>query len=163
MASYRSAKTGYFKPKNTGKYKGKTPITYRSGLEYKLMVCLDLSQKILQWGSESVVVNYLDPTRLTLNNCPTIHRYFIDFYFITYDVRTKQNKKYYVEVKPYQETVPPVRGKKKMKTYMNESITYARNVSKWKAAIEHAKKNNGTFKIFTEQDIGQMTPIFLKK
>ena len=164
MPPYRKAKTGYFIPKNTDKYKGKVPITYRSGLEYRLMMCLDLSPKIIQWGSESVVVNYTDPTRLSeCTHQPTIHRYFIDFYFITFDIKTQQNKKYYVEVKPLVETMPPVRGNKKLKTYMNESITYARNVTKWKAAIEHAKKMGGSFKIFTEQDIGTVSQELLKK
>jgi hypothetical protein len=162
MPPYRKAATGYFHPKNTDKYKGKIPITYRSGLEYKLMVCLDLSPKILQWGSESVVVNYFDPTRPNLNGSPSIHRYFIDFYFISFDRKTGANKKYYIEVKPSQETKPPVRGNKKMKTYENESITYVRNVTKWKAAIAHAKKMGGEFKIFTEQDISVVGAEMLK-
>ena len=163
MPAYRKAYSGYFNPKNIDKYKGKIPITYRSGLEYRLMMCLDLSPRILQWGSESVVVNYTDPTRPTLSGMPSIHRYFIDFYFITKDKNTGQNKKYYVEVKLLTETMHPVRGNKKMKTYENESITYARNVSKWRAAIVHARKMGGEFKVFTEKDIGTMTPMFLNK
>lgn len=162
MPPYRKAKTGYFTPRNIDKYKGKVPITYRSGLEYRLMMALDLSPKILQWGSESTVVNYFDPTRPNINGSPSIHRYFIDFYFITFDIKTQQNKKYYVEVKPMSETMPPVRGNKKLKTYMLESMTYARNVCKWKAAIEHAKKMGGSFKIFTEQDIGTVSNEMLK-
>ena len=126
------------------------------------MMALDLSPKILQWGSESTVVNYLDPTRPNINGQPSIHRYFIDFYFITFDYKTQQNKKYYIEVKPLIETMPPFRGNKKLKTYMLESMTYARNVSKWKAAIEHAKKMGGSFKIFTEQDIGTVSKEMLK-
>lgn len=143
---------GTFKPRYPEKYSGSFPIIFRSSWEFRMMLWLDKNPNIIKWGSESVIVPYADPTRLDRNKRPTIHRYFIDFYMIIKD-KTGKLTKYYIEVKPYAETIPPVRGRKREKTYMKESVNWTRNNSKWKAASEHARRMNSKFIILTENEI----------
>lgn len=138
---------GIFKPKNISKYKGSSPIIYRSGLELKYMRWLDENRHIVSWGSESVVLPYVKPTD------GKIHKYFLDFNF---RIKDKQGniKKFIVEVKPAKQCNPPKKtGRKKPTTLIKEQITYATNCSKWEAAKQWAKKNGYNFIIVTEKDI----------
>ena len=66
-------KQGIFNPVNKDKYKGSTPILYRSSYEIKFMRWCDHNPAILTWGSESVIVPYQNP--LTQR----VSRYFFDF------------------------------------------------------------------------------------
>lgn len=139
-------KQGQYKPINAEKYKGKYPIIYRSSWELQLMKFLDKNPSVIEWGSESFVVKYRDPTR---NN--SIHRYFTDF---TSVCKTPNGtKKYIIEVKPYAETIPPKRGRKKESTYKSQCITYARNQAKWKYAVAACKKRGWEFLIITEREL----------
>jgi hypothetical protein len=152
MSSGGKYHQGEYLPKNKDKYKGSFPITFRSSWEFRMMRWLDTNPAIVNWGSESTIVPYADPTRLDRNKRPTVHRYFIDFYMIVKD-KTGKLTKYYIEVKPYTETIPPVKGRKKEMTYMKESVTFVRNMAKWEAAKLHARKMGGTFMILTENEI----------
>jgi 4-hydroxyphenylpyruvate dioxygenase-like putative hemolysin len=58
-----------------------------------------------------------------------------------------------IEVKPEKETKPPVQ-KRKTKRYIQESVTYIINQSKWKAATEFCKDHGWEFKVVTEKDLG---------
>jgi 4-hydroxyphenylpyruvate dioxygenase-like putative hemolysin len=58
-----------------------------------------------------------------------------------------------IEVKPERETKPPVQ-KRKTKRYIQESVTYIVNQSKWKAATEFCKDHGWEFKVVTEKDLG---------
>ena len=61
-------------------------------------------------------------------------------------------KTYILEVKPFKETLPPkTRSKKRM---ILETETFIKNQCKWNAATEYAKKNNSTFLVLTEFDLG---------
>lgn len=139
-------KQGQYHPVNKSKYIG-TPPVYRSSWEYKAFRWLDMNSNILSWGSESFVVKYKDPTR---ND--TWHRYFVDLMFTA---RTKDGtiKKFAVEIKPYKETVKPQQGRKSPKTFLNESLTYCRNVAKWKAAVKASLSRGITFCIWTEKQL----------
>ena len=67
--------TGRYVPTNPKKYKGNpTTIYYRSLWERKFMVYCDKNPRILEWGSEEIIIPYLLPTD------GRVHRYFPDFY-----------------------------------------------------------------------------------
>lgn len=139
---------GRFHPRNPQKYKGDSNnIIYRSSWELEFMKYCDRKENIIEWGSEEFFIPYLDPTT------NKIRRYFPDFI-----VKIKESnniiKTYVVEIKPKKQTKPPVPGKKKTKTLMNESITYEKNCAKWKAAIEWCEDRRIEFKIITERELG---------
>jgi hypothetical protein len=73
-------------------------------------------------------------------------------------VRDNNNNitKYYIEVKPYKQTLPPKKtGRMKQKTFNDMCVTYKRNLSKWKAAEQYAKLKGGKFIILTEKQLFQ--------
>jgi hypothetical protein len=133
---------------NREKYKGSWPVIFRSSWELwlKAFTYLDRNSKILTWGSESVVVQYTDPSR---NN--TIHRYFLDLIFTI--KKNDRIETYIVEIKPHSQTQPPKRGKKSDKTFLTESTTWMRNAAKWKAAKEFADRRGWKFVIWTEKEL----------
>jgi hypothetical protein len=141
------AHSGKFKPKHPEKYKGNAEnIWFRSSWELKVMQWLDLSDNVMWWSSEELAIRYYNP----VDN--KIHRYFPDFIV---KVKKKDNteKTYVIEVKPEYQTKQPVK-KKKTQRFINESVTYIINQSKWKAATEFCKDHGWEFKILTEKDIG---------
>lgn len=140
---------GFYKPKNPQKYKGDpTQIVYRSGWELKLMLYLDSRPEVVSWGSEEIIIPYRSPLD------GKIHRYFPDF------VVTKINKEgrketALIEVKPYNQTVPPKPTKgKPTKKFLIEVKNWGTNEAKWKAADEYCKDKGWTFHIFTEKELG---------
>jgi hypothetical protein len=139
-------KQGIYHPFNPQKYKGTTPIIYRSHPEYKLMYFFDHRPNIVEWSSESIVIPYLKPTD------GKIHRYFVDFTCVLKDLNGNLIK-YLVEYKPLKQTIMPEKGKKTEKTFLTEQLTYGINMSKWKSAREYAHKHNMKFLILTEKDL----------
>jgi hypothetical protein len=136
-----------WKPKNPSKYIGDVNnIWARSSWERRVMNWLDLSDNVVWWSSEELIIKYLSP----IDN--KVHRYFPDFIV---KVKTRDDKvmTYVVEVKPEYQTRPPVQ-KRKTKKFLQESMTYAVNEAKWKAAIEFCKDRGWQFKILTEKDLG---------
>lgn len=140
-------KQGVFSPSHPEKYKGTTPIFYRSGLELNFSRWCDRNDKVMQWGSESVVIPYMSPLDGKL------HRYFVD-YVLTLKVN-EGIKKYIVEVKPSSQTQPPSTstGKKKRSTILYEQVNWARNSAKWASAKMWAEKRGWNFIVITEKDI----------
>lgn len=148
--SYKKYKQGIFKPNHKEKYKGSTPILYRSGLELTYMRWLDSSSNIVSWGSESVVIPYIKPID------GKMHRYFIDFNFTIKD-RAGLLHKFIVEVKPARQCRPPkTTNRKNKKSLLYEQVTWATNSAKWKAATEWGKKHGYKFIIATETDIKKL-------
>jgi hypothetical protein len=136
-----------WKPKNPSKYKGDSDnIWARSSWEIKVMQWLDLSENIIWWSSEELAIKYYNP----IDN--KIHRYFPDFII---KVKKKDGllMTYVIEVKPEYQTKQPVQ-KRKTKRFINESVTYIVNQSKWKAATEFCKDHGWEFKIITEKHLG---------
>ena len=131
---------GKFQPQHPSKYQGDvTNIVYRSLWERNLFRWLDSHQFIKSWSSEEVVIPY---------RCKTdgrIHRYFPDVKFEFGDGRVML-----IEVKPKRETVEPRIPKKRTKRFLLEVMTYAKNVSKWEAAMEYAKDRGWIFEIWDE-------------
>ena len=138
---------GRYFPTNPKKYRGNpNQIIYRSLWERKLMVYCDKNERILEWGSEEIVIPYISP----LDNKK--HRYFPDFI-----VKVRENNGNHrtkvIEVKPYKQTIPPEKGKKRKKTYLSECTTYIVNEAKWEAAKEFCRKRDWSFVILTEKEL----------
>ena len=138
---------GTFKPKNPTKYNGNANnIIYRSLWELRVMKYLDDHPEVIWWASEELIIPYYNP----IDNKK--HRYFPDFV-------AKMKRKdgtvmtYVIEVKPEIQTKKPEQ-KRQTKKYIQESMTYIVNQSKWKAATEFCKDNGWEFKIITEKHLG---------
>lgn len=140
---------GRYSPKNPEKYKGDYKnIIYRSSWELRFMKYCDDNPNIIEWGSEEFFINYFDPTT------NKIRRYFPDF-FVKIRNKMGEIKKYIIEVKPKKQTIQPKPNpKRKTKSWINEVITYEKNLSKWKAAKEFCDDNLMEFKIITEDELG---------
>ena len=138
---------GIFIPQNKEKYVGHKPC-FRSSWEKKFMMWADRHPNVLEWSSEGVCVEYADPTRPGTG----MHRYFIDFRI---KVRSKTGgiDTLWVEIKPASQSRPPVRGRKSEKTFITESLTFARNQAKWKYATEAAKQRGARFVVLTEENL----------
>lgn len=137
---------GSYIVKNKSKYIGNFDnVVYRSLWERKVMEWCDLNPDVLQWSSEEVVVPYICKT----DNQP--HRYFLDF-LIRFKTATVL-----VEVKPKYQVSPPVqKAGKRRETLLQESLTYAKNISKWEAATKYAKQRGWQFMIWTEDTLESM-------
>lgn len=140
-------KQGLFNPRNKEKYKGTHPIIYRSALELSFMRWADSNSRIVEWGSESIIIPYVKPKLDTSK--PKIHRYYPDFNITMHS--NEGLKKYLIEVKPLKQTQPP--KPRKGKNTIREQYTYAVNDAKWKAASAWCKANNYNFQILTEKDL----------
>ena len=139
--SYR----GLYRPTNPKKYVGNTKqIVYRSLLERRFMRYCDLNEDILYWASEELPVRYYNPLD------KKYHRYFPDFV-----VKTVNNDKYMIEIKPSRQVTKPKPPKKKTKSYMRESFEYIKNQAKWQAAKSYCDDKGMKFKLITEKDLGQ--------
>jgi hypothetical protein len=133
-----------FVPVFPEKYTGDpTNIIMRSSWETMFANWCDKNPSITKWSSEETVIPY---------RCPTdnlIHRYFVDF-----KITVSTGKTYLVEVKPLNQTQPPVYPGKRTQRYLTESLTFMKNQAKWKAATEYAKDRGWEFKIITERELG---------
>lgn len=146
MATYK----GYYKPKNPQKYRGdSTNIVYRSRWELMVMARFDDDPNVIWWASEETIIPYRSP----LDN--KIHRYFVDF-TARINTREGKTKTVLIEVKPYEQTKPPIieEGKKKSNKYIKKVATWGVNSAKWKAAREYCKDRNYEFIIMTEKELG---------
>ena len=142
------AYSGKYIPSNPKKYKGNpSKIVYRSLWERKLMVYCDMNEKVLEWGSEEIIIPYISPWDNKL------HRYFPDFYMKVRQV-DGSTKKFIVEVKPKAQTKEPIRNpKRKTRKWFGEVKNWGINQAKWKSAEEYCKDQGMEFKIFTEDHI----------
>ena len=138
---------GRYNPVNPKKYKGNSQnIIYRSLWERKFMVYCDTNDKVLEWGSEEIIIPYISPWD------GKVHRYFPDFY-----IKVKQSsgdlKKFIIEVKPKKQTRPPKPVVRKTKRWIKEVKTFGINEAKWKHATKWCKDNDMEFKILTEDHL----------
>ena len=139
---------GRYIPKNPQKYKGNpSQIIYRSLWERKFMVYCDRNDKVIEWGSEEVIVPYRSPWD------GKIHRYYPDFY-IKIEQTSGGVKKFIIEVKPeYQTKEPTKTPKKRTRKWYKEVQTYGINQAKWKSAIDWCANRGMEFKILTEKHL----------
>lgn len=149
---------GRFKPKNPQKYKGDpTKVIYRSLWELKVFRRCDEHPDIIWWQSEELAIPYRNPAKNKGTGGPA--RYFPD---IIYKMKTGENttETVMVEIKPKSQTKPPSTSKKfntptgrVSRRYLNESIAYAVNEAKWRAAERYCQERGMRFMIMTEDHI----------
>ena len=145
---------GIFKPRHREKYKGNVNnIVYRSGYELKVMHWLDRHSDVVTWSSEEMVIPYLDRTTGKIG---THRRYFPDF--VVERVGSNGNKETLViEVKPYNQTIPPViKNNKIKKNQLHSILTYAKNKCKWDSAEQYCKARGYKFILLTEKEINSL-------
>ena len=139
-------KQGVYKPSNPEKWVG-GQIIYRSSWELYFNKWADRTDNVLKVASEEFFIPYFyEPDQKW-------HKYFPD-YIMEYVDKNKDIKKVVVEIKPYSETIPPKRGKKREKTFINEVLTYEKNHAKWTAAKKFCEENNMKFIVLTEYELG---------
>lgn len=140
---------GKYKPNHPEKYvnqRNLDNICFRSSWEKSVMIFLDNHPRVVKWGSEEVVIPYVNP------NDDKVHRYFMDFY-----IEFKNGNKLLVEVKPYAQTQTPQKtAGKRVARYLQECQTYATNLSKWDAAKQYAKRRGMKFQIWTEHELKKL-------
>jgi len=137
---------GVFPIKHPEKYKGSLPAIYRSKPEFRLMKYFDTIDRVVEWGSESVIIPYIKPVD------GKVHRYYIDFY-CKFRNPDGTFTKWLIEYKPYRQTIMPVKGRKSEKTWLYQEIFWATNMSKFKAATEYAHSIGAKFQVLTEKDL----------
>lgn len=142
---------GQFKIKNPGKYLGDpTRIIYRSSWEFKVMMQLDHDPNIVGWSSEEIRIAYQSP----IDN--RVHTYYPDFLIkekqLNGTIKTK-----IIEVKPYDQTLPPkipsTKTKRPSVKLIKEAATYAVNDAKWKSARKYCEHRGYEFVIITENEL----------
>lgn len=137
-----------YTPKNPKKYKGDpTNIWIRSSWEKKLILWLDHNMSCMEYQSEQIVIPYRSPVD------GKMHRYYVDF-VATFRMGDNTVKTFLIEVKPYSQTLPPQKGKKRQSTYMEECKTYCVNQAKWEAAEKFAALKGMKFIKVTEYELG---------
>ena len=139
---------GVYVPTNPNKYRGNVRnIVFRSSWELRMFRYCDLSDNVLEWSSEEIVIPYKDPFSRGFR------RYFPDIY-MKYLTKKGDIKQKIIEIKPYAQTKQPKAPKKKTKRYINEVQTYLTNQAKWDAAHKYAKSRRMEFEILTERQLG---------
>jgi hypothetical protein len=111
------------------------------------MVYCDKNDKVVEWGSEEIIVPYRSPWD------GKMHRYFPDFY-IKIEQTTGGVKKFLIEVKPKHQCKEPTKTpKKRTRKWYNEVKTWGINQAKWKSAIDWCQNRGMEFKILTEDHL----------
>ena len=103
-------KQGIFKPANAAKYLGSSYPMYRSGWELKFFRWADLNENIVCWGSENIIVPYINPLD------GKVHRYFVDN-FVVFKDNKGDKKKFLIEIKPSKQN--QVLERRNLPYYMN--------------------------------------------
>jgi len=138
------AYSGRYQVLNPKKYKGDhTNVIYRSLWERDVFKWCDMNPKVKGWSSEEVVIPYFYEVD------KRYHRYYPDLKIILED------RILLVEIKPNKETTPPT-GQKRTKKYINEALTYVKNMNKWEAASSYCRDRKWEFQIWTEETLYSM-------
>lgn len=143
MKRSKPSKKKYFIPTFPEKCSQKFPVEMRSMWEWKFANWLDVNPSVVKWSFERKVIWYNDPIQNKRK------RYIPDFW-----VKFKDNREFIIEIKPFSETIPPIkRGRKKAKTQLYQEATYKRNMAKWKSARSYAEKVGAEFRVITEKEM----------
>lgn len=138
------AYSGRYQVVNRNKYKGDPDnVVYRSLWELSCFRWCDGNPKVKAWSSEEIIIPYYYDVD------KKYHRYFPDLKIVM------ENKTLLVEIKPDKETKPPT-GARKTKKYINEGLTYVKNMNKWAAAEDYCKDRKWEFQIWTEDTLIDM-------
>jgi len=140
------AYSGKYKVKNRSKYKGDADnVVFRSLWERNAFKWCDNSELVKYWVSEEIVIPYLWEVD------KKYHRYFMDL-----KITFTSGKTILVEIKPDKETRPPDFKGRKTRKYINEGMTYVKNMNKWSAAQNYAADRGWGFEIWTEKKLEAM-------
>ena len=131
---------GPFIPQNPQKLIGQQSVMARSSWERTVMNFLDTHPSVIQWASESIRVNYINP--LTGKRS----QYVPDF-MIIYQDKNGNRKHEIVEVKPKSQALA-----EHAKSRYDKAMQIV-NMAKWAAALAWCKQNGMTFRILTEDSI----------
>lgn len=135
--------SGKYKVANPEKYKGDIKnVVYRSMWERQVFKFLDSNASVIAWSSEEIRIPYI---------CKTDNRAHL--YHVDILVKFANNATYLIEIKPKWETLPPPIPKRQTKRYREACMTYLKNMSKWEAAHEWAKKKGIIFEVWTEDTL----------
>lgn len=132
-------KQGYYN--NPQKYFGPLPIIYRSSLEYKFIVQLELNPNVEKWSSENIQIPYTMRESKDGKFVDVRHTYNIDF-----TVLLKNGNKYIIEIKP--SSLSPLN-----ESQIKRNPVMYKNACKWRAAIQWCKQNGYEFKVITEKHL----------
>lgn len=147
----RNYSQGKYNVQKSEKYSGVNHVLkYRSSYELKFMQFCDRNPNIIEWNYEQHVIKYKNPMKLDKNMQPKTCRYILDFWVKWKDKRG-EIRTALVEIKPYNQTMPPNRGKKRKDVYESACATWNVNRAKWMAAKKHCEARNWDFKIITER------------
>jgi hypothetical protein len=131
---------GKYQVKNAEKYIGKKQPTYRSSWELKFMQFCDNNPNILQWASEAIHVNYVNP----FTKRKTI--YVPDFLIIYIDAKGQKHGEV-IEIKPSKETT--FESAKSAR----DKAAVVLNLHKWQAAQAFCAQQGLKFRVVNENDI----------
>ena len=138
------AYSGRYRVKNPKKYKGDhTNVIYRSLWEKYAFRWCDENNNVKTWSSEETIIPYLYEVDKKW------HRYFVDL-----KITMRDGKTFLIEIKPDKETKRP-KSQPRMgqnKRYVNEALTYVKNMNKWEHAHKYAKDNGYQFAVWTEKN-----------
>ena len=142
-------KQGIYIPHNKGKYRGKDYPRYLSSWELKLFRFCDYNHDVVEWGSENIIIPYLNP----IDN--RVHNYIVD---AVIKLKTSSGiKKFLVEVKPYKQTIKPAtrttKTNKVPKSLLYEQLNYIKNTAKWESAKKWCAKRGFEFTILTKHQL----------
>ena len=139
---------GRFAPRNPAKYIGNpSNIVYRSSWERSFLHWCDITNQVVRWSSEELVIPYQSPVD------GQMHRYFVDF--IVWLATPDGIQKYAVEIKPKAECIPPKPPKRKSlnEAYLRRLQTDEDNQAKGKHAEAWCKSHGFRFIILTENEL----------
>jgi hypothetical protein len=131
---------GEFIPKNPHKLIGISRPYWRSSWERTVMNFLDTHPSVIQWASESIRVNYINP--LTGKRS----QYVPDF-MIIYQDKNGNRRHEIVEVKPRSQALV-----EHAKSRYDKAAQIV-NMAKFAAALAWCKQNGFTFRVLTEDSI----------
>ena len=137
---------GKYQVKYREKYEGDPSlIVYRSLWERQVFKWCDTTPEVVCWNSEETVIPY------RCRSDGKMHRYFVDLKVVFADGKT-----YLIEIKPKKQTQEPRIQTRKTRAYITEVLTYAKNMSKWEAALEYCADRGWTFEIWTEETLKKL-------
>lgn len=137
---------GKYKVKNKKKYKGNPDdVIYRSLWEKHCFKWCDNNPEVKYWSSEETIIPYLYEVDKKW------HRYFVDL-----TIQYQSGKVVLVEIKPFAQTQPPKKGKRRTQKYIQEGYTYIKNINKWESAREVCEQKGWEFVIWTEKELTRM-------
>jgi len=133
-------------------------VYYRSGLEKKMMIYLDINPKIIRWSAQYIKIPYekTEWSSVRKDFETTQHTYYPDFF---YELKREDGtlSRVVAEVKPYSETIEPKitenMSSKQLRNLEYALKTYNKNIQKWKYMIEWCQKKEFEFIIITEHHL----------